>query len=140
MNAKEAMLLFQKHDDPTRWEYPVGFDYERATQKFREFAAAFDAETGTPHATETGSHIQDASFHSQINLGTGWIRFSNFGDMVSITPDREIDYATVAIIQRLCDEEGYVFIPTEFTESPYTGANPGVTGIRDWWIRYFDWV
>lgn len=40
----------------------------------------------------------------------------------------------------LCARLGYVFVPTEYAELPYDGANPGVTGIRDWWIRYFDWV
>jgi hypothetical protein len=73
-------------------------------------------------------------------MGSGWLRFSNFGDMVALTPDHEVDAATLNIILRLCVEKGYVFIPTEVAERPYDGQNPGVTGIEDWWVRFFDWV
>ena len=140
MNEAEALALFRKHDDPVRWECPRDFERHRAIARFRGFAAALDAAAGSAHDIETGSQIQDASFHSQIALGSGWLRFSNFGDMVSITPDYELDDATLALVSSLCHEKGYCFVPTAFGELPYDGTNPGVTGIRDWWIRYFDWV
>lgn len=38
------------------------------------------------------------------------------------------DEPTLAAIRDLCER------------LPYDGGNPGVSGIRDWWIRYFDWV
>jgi len=140
MNAEEVMLLFQEYDDPIRWNYPIGFDYQHAITRFHDFREALDKATGIRHLFETGGMIQDASFHSEINLGVGWLRFSNFGNMVSISPDHEVDEQTLAIIEDICDQKGYFFIPTQFTERPYTGKNSGVTGIPDWWIRYFDWV
>ena len=140
MNKEEALELFHKYNDPRRWEYPEKYDYLGAISQFSRFVKALDVATGHPHKVETGSHIQDASFHSEVYINTGWLRFSNFGNMVSITPDHEVDSATVTTILRLCQEMGYTFIPTEFTELPYTGTNPGVTGIRNWWIRYFDYV
>jgi hypothetical protein len=40
----------------------------------------------------------------------------------------------------LFEQHGYVYMPATILEQPYTGNNPGVTGIPNWWIRYFDWV
>ena len=140
MDEEDVLALFCEHDDPVRWEYPKGFDYTDAVLRFREFAAAFDAATGVKHPIETGSHIQDASFHSQIDLGGGWLRFSNFGDMVSFDPSSQLGVGTFDKLRTLCRDNGYILIPPDFTELPYTGLNPGVTGIRDWGIRYFDWV
>ena len=140
MNREDALALFHRHDDPVRWECPEHFDRRSANSRFKAFAAALDQATGLVHAVETESYIQDASFHSQIALGSSWLRFSNFGDMVAITPDHVLDEPTLAIVQGLCRGMGYAFVPTEFAELPYDGKNPGVTGIRNWWIRYFDWV
>jgi hypothetical protein len=140
MNNETALALFHKYDDPIQWEYPIGFDYNTAVSRFRHFAAQLDTLTAVPHKIETGSLIQDASFHSQIDLGAGWLRFSNFGNMVSITPDHQINDITISLVAKLCQENEYLFVPTEVAETPYTGKNPGVTGISSWWIRYFDWV
>jgi hypothetical protein len=91
---------------------------------------------------ETGSLIQDASFHSQILLPSNppRIRFSNFGDMVSVRDEKSVSPGFLAVIRRLCEQFGYVYIPEEVLKQPYTGKNPGVRGIRNWWTRYFDWV
>ena len=140
MNRNEIMALFARYDDPVRWEYPATFDRKLAISRFREFVHALDAITSTTHQTETESDIQDASFHSQVNLGSGWLRFSNFGNMTAITPGAEVDEALVSTLHTLCEKRGYVLIPADVAELPYTGLNPGVTGIRDWWIRFFDWV
>ncbi len=140
MNKEQALALFSEHDHPARWEYPETFHHQQAIARFRRFAEELDEVTQVCHRLETESQIQDASFHSQIDLGSGWLRFSNFGSMVSITPDHEVDDRTVGIIRGICAKMGYTFVPTAFAELPYTGENPGVTGIRDWWIRYFDWV
>lgn len=140
MDEKEVLAFFRENDDPVRWEYPKDFDYDDAISRFREFAVAFDAATGVTHPFETESYIQDASFHSQINLGGGWLRFSNFGNMVTYDPSLEVEAGTLDKLRTLCKDKGYVFIPPDFIEIPYTGRNPGVTGIRDWGIRFFDYV
>jgi hypothetical protein len=90
--------------------------------------------------SETGTHIQDASFHSQIYLGTGALRFSAFGRMLAYTPDMEVEDDIREQVERLAAERGYILIPTDILETDYSGAHPGVDGIRTWWIRYFDWL
>lgn len=140
MKERDALALFREYDDAENVEYPAAFDYKAAVARFRSFAAALDAATVVSHSLETESHIQDASFHSQIDLGAGWLRFSNFGEMVSLTADHEVSEATLAVVLHLCVDQGYIFIPTEFAELPYTGGTVGVDGIRDWGIRYFDWL
>ncbi len=81
--------LLATYDHPTHWEYPPGFDYMAATARFSEFLTALSAALGEPVTFESGVHIQDASFHSQIflplpNGRQGLIRFSNFGDMATV--------------------------------------------------------
>jgi hypothetical protein len=148
--------LLQQHDDPKHWEYPAGFDYDAVTARFAKCAEALSTALGIALKLETGSYIQDASFHSQIyvpieNERYAMIRFSNFGDMVSVgtcyfgemapdVGDKPIPPALLKAIVAVLEKEGYVYVPAEVLTQPYTGKNPGVTGIRDWWIRYFDWV
>ena len=140
MTKDQTLSLFRENDDPIRWEYPDGFDYPKAVSRFKAFVDDLKTSTGLSCKIETESAIQDASFHSQVDLGAGSLRFSNFGEMVAITPDHKVAGSILVAVQQLCPKHGYVLIPTEFTELPYTGVNPGVTGIRDWWIRYFDWI
>jgi hypothetical protein len=148
--------LLQQHDDPKHWEYPPGFDYNAATRRFAKCAEALAVALGIPVKSETGSAIQDASFHSQVFVPVGderyaMVRFSNFGDMVSVgtcyfgamapdDADEPIPPALLNAIVEMLEKEGYVYVPPDVLMQPYTGKNPGVTGIRDWWIRYFDWV
>lgn len=137
--------LLKRHDDPQRWEYPEGFDYDRATKRFATFADDLSVALGHQLNTESGSHIQDASFHSQIYLPLNdeWravMRFSNFGDMVAISDDESVPAQSMKLILDLLTKHGYVYVPSSVLEESYPGTNPGVTGIRDWWIRYFDWV
>jgi hypothetical protein len=137
--------LLREYDDSTHWEYPPSFDYRAATIRFKKFADELSATLGVPLTTETGSYIQDASFHSQllVPLAGGrntLIRFSNFGNMVTISEDEPAPEEMLSTIKRLFDRYGYVYVPASVLEQPYRGSNPGVTGIDTWWIRYFDWV
>lgn len=132
--------LFQELDDPVFWECPRQFDRTLAQLQFLSFADALAAELRVQFQRETGNNIQDASFHSQLVFDWGSLRFSNFGNMIAFTPDHETPAAVATVIEGLAKEMGYILIPTEVLEEPYSGANAGVTGIRNWWIRYFDWV
>jgi hypothetical protein len=141
----DYLKLLQRHDHPTKWEYPPGFDYRSAVDRFARFVEDLSASLGTAPRVETGSHIQDASFHSQIYLPLSddrfaLIRFSNFGDMVTVSDDEPVPEATMRVVQELFSRHKYVYIPARLLSEPYTGSNPGVTGIASWWIRYFDWV
>lgn len=139
------MDLLRQHDDPRRWEYPVGFDYDTAMRRFADFANALSTLLSVPLRSETGNYIQDASFHSQIYLPLdseryALIRFSNFGDMATVSEDEPLPEEMKRVIINLFAKHGYVYVPATVLDQPYTGANPGVTGIENWWIRYFDWV
>lgn len=142
MTLQQTLALL---DDPVRWEYPEGFDYASANSRFLVFVESLNATFNSAFKTETDSHIQDASFHSQSYVSHGGdrihlIRFSNFGDMVAIDGDSELPRD---VLDTLCDlfaDHNYRFVPCSVLDDPYTGSNPGVTGIDTWWIRYFDWV
>lgn len=141
----DYLELLRRHDHPTHWEYPPGFDYRTATERFARFVEELSARLGVALRAETGSHIQDASFHSQVFVPLprdrhALIRFSNFGDMATISDDEPVPEPTMAAVVELLGKQGYVYVPAEVLAEPYTGSNPGVTGIRTWWIRYFDWV
>ncbi len=137
--------LLRRHDHPTHWERPPGFDWQRAENQFAQFVESLSAALGTTLHSETGSYIQDASFHSEITLPlqnplVAWIRFSNFGDMVTVSNDNPVPEGTLQVIQNLLAQHGYVYIPAEVLHTPYDGHAAGVGWIRSWWIRYFDWL
>ena len=130
--------LLRRLDDPVRAEAPAGFDRSNAIARFREFATEL-AEASTVELV-SDTRIEDASFFADLWFGAGALRFSCFGDMIALTPDAEPPPSLLEHIRKLATRHGYVFVPTDVLEQPYTGINPGVTGIRDWWIRYFDYL
>lgn len=137
--------ILQRYDDEHRWEYPAGFDYDAATERFGKYAEALSIALGRPLENESGSYIQDASFHSQIYLPLGMerfglIRFSNFGDMVTVSEEEPVPKELMEKITDLLMKHDYVYVPSSVLIERYTGKNPGVTGIKNWWTRYFDWV
>jgi hypothetical protein len=141
---EEIQALLRKIDDPVWWEYPPGFAHQEASTRFRNFVCQLEQTLGIALETETGAAIQDASFHSQVRIPSQdsvvTLRFSNFGEMVALSEEESVAADVVDTIRRLALLLGYVYVPTRLLTTPYTGKNPGVTGIEDWWTRYFDWV
>ncbi len=145
MSLVDITELLKNHDDPKYWEYPPGFDYKAQQKRFLKFASAFAAATGLNPKIETGPCIQDASFHSQIIFMVGLarfhsLRFSNFGSFITINDDEDVPEEILSATLKLADEFQYTYVPCQYLDAEYTGANPGVTGIDSWWIRYFDYV
>jgi|GraSoiStandDraft_27_1057306.scaffolds.fasta_scaffold188903_2 hypothetical protein len=103
---------------------------------------------------ETGKHIQDASFHGQILLPRSLLteparrvdyhlslRTSNFGLLATVYDDDTLVRPQALSTMRIVlDEQGYLYVPTAVLVESYTGRNPGVSGFRDWGMRYFDWI
>lgn len=99
---------------------------------------------------ETGKHIQDASFHGQILLPRSLLtepdyhlslRTSNFGQLATVYDDDTLVRPQVLSTMRIVlDELGYLYVPTAVLVVSYTGRNPGVSGFRNWGMRYFDWI
>jgi hypothetical protein len=140
MTDEDYIELLKRNDDPDRWETPLGFDYGRESQDAQNFVNELQEKLHREIKFESGSHIQDASFHSQILFGQDSLRFSSFGRFAAFSPDAELPEEDCQIIKGLLEKRGYVLVPTRLLETKYTGKNPGVTGIRTWWIRFFDWV
>jgi hypothetical protein len=138
--SEEMNALFQRHDDPLNGECPIGFDYAIARGRAAAFAAALGQRTGAAQSNDLDVQIEDASFHSELSLPGGRLRFSAFADMIALTPDHEVAAVIVDAIQDLAPKYGYTLVPTILLETPYTGRHPGVTGIATWWIRYFDYL
>jgi hypothetical protein len=133
--------LLQRLDDATHGEAPPGFNRQEAEQSFAEFVKELSSRMDEPLQSETGVHVQDASFYGQVIFGTGAaLRFSAFGRMVAFTPDMELPENVLLHVKQLVGEQGYTLVPTEILETDYTGPHPGVDGIDSWWIRYFDWL
>ena len=141
--------ILSRFDDPVRWEAPEGFDYDHEQKAFYTAKNQLQSVLRQKLTFETGSHIQDASYHSMIKLSGGLlkkhedyaqIRFSNFGKMFSfVNEDCIKERVQIDILQHLVTL-GYHYIPEEILHNQYTGKNPGVTGISTWWVRYFDWI
>lgn len=142
MDYKE---LLKKHDHPTRWEHPPGFEYRAASLKFERMVAELSALLDVPIQSESGVQIQDASFHCQAFIPLAGehravIRCSNFGGMATVSVDEPVPEDTMRIMTDLLNRHDYVYIPEIELQERYTGENPGVTGIDSWWIRFFDYV
>lgn len=132
--------LLERHDDPDHWEYQRDFDWQTESRDFAAFVRDLEARLGRRFDVETGSRIQDASFHSQILLPGGLLRFSDFGRMIAVTPDSEVPEDVMAAIRELAAGRGYTLVPTADLEAPYPRADGTRLGIRTWWIRFFDYL
>jgi hypothetical protein len=140
----DYMELLRRHDDPVCWMEPPNFDYESASLRFLEFARELSSALNVPVRTETGYLLQDAIYHSEVFIPAqegrpASIRFSRFGDMVTVMGSEQIPEEWLTIIQKLLQKHGYVYVPVDVLQQPYTGNNPGVDGFPDWLSRYFGW-
>ncbi len=137
--------LFRQHDHPTHTEAPPGFDYKETSKRFQKFLNDLSTKLKMTLPSETGYLIQDASFHSEVTLPLpnkrhAFIRFSNFGNMVTVGNVNFLSERMTVAVLELFEIHGYIYVPESELAAEYTGSNPGVSGIRNWWIRYFDWI
>ena len=136
----EYAQLLTRHDHPTQWESPPDFDYNAAASRFAAFVQDLSEAIGATVRSETGAEIQDASFHSQIALPGGLLRFSSFGWMIAFAPDSEVAEEILAVVRKLAATHGYILVPTAELERPYPRGDGTRFGIGTWWIRYFDYL
>jgi hypothetical protein len=132
--------LLQRLDDPNHWEHPADFDRDAEIRAFEDFVTELWAILNLDFPTETGTLIQDASFHSEASLPGGLLRFSNFGRMIAFAPDNEVSDKVVASVRELAVRHAYVLMSTTELETPYMRAEGNRFGIDTWWIRYFDYL
>jgi hypothetical protein len=135
--------MLKHYDDPDHWEYPSDFYYDQEIARYHTFVAQLCAALRMDLRSETGNLIQDASFHSQLFLPGKEgkpvaLRFSNFGQMVSVYEEENVADILPTVKEILAKD--YVYVPPRLLKRPYNGKNRVVTDIATWWQRYFDWV
>lgn len=105
---------FEQLDDAAVFARPLSFNPNAATAQFGRFLAALNHSLDTEHRFKT-EHSDDASFHSQIFVSetdddVPFIRFSNFGNLVSLYADNEIDDSLFGLLKSLFEEFGYEYL------------------------------
>lgn len=138
--------LLRVHDHADCFQWPPRFDWKETTSRARTCCDAIEKALGREVAID--DQVQDASFlldcvvrstkvgsvvHQQS------VRFSNFGDMVTVT-DETIDADDLARIREVLRFHDYIYVPREILERPYDGVLVGAEDIYSWWIRYFDYL
>jgi hypothetical protein len=138
----DYMGLLRQSDDPVHYDAPPDLDLEAAESRMRAFAHALSIALGVSLRTESGVLLQDANYHGEVFLpSTGAIessiRFSNFGNLVTIFRTEDVRSDWVNVITDLIEEHGYSYVPEAVLQQSYTGRNKGISGVKDWFQRYF---
>ncbi|MCL8013390.1 hypothetical protein [Streptomyces sp. AS02] len=129
--------LMRELDDPAHLEYPEGYDWSAARQRFERLAGALERRFG-PSVTSGG--VPDASLYGFVLVpaeATGTDRrlsvlMSNFGPFVTAGTGKEGGWGLprgeaglsdefVAWLDELCTELGCVYVPAELVLEPYDG-------------------
>ena len=140
MKATDYIDILRSQDDPNHVEWPECFNWLEAGEKAAQFAMRLSDVLGSPVEVETGDKVQDANFHTQLWVPTAGgieVRFSNFGDLVSVRPVEHLPNKFLARIVALLSDAGYVYIPADVLERRYDGPIPH---IDSWYHRFFDWL
>ena len=139
MDKEEAQKYLQEcAKQRPNWniEYPKGFDYKKENADFLKFVKQLELLIKEQVRYDSGSSIQDASFHSEAFLpdkclvlpdkrdkdgykrGAG-ISFSNFGRLVTIYEEENIKPEVLKTILELLASSEYVYIPRRFLDEEY---------------------
>jgi hypothetical protein len=146
---EETRQILQQYDEEDAYEFPKKFDYETMEKRALIVERRLNEELGEQTTFENALHNQDASFSIAICLcdhkqpaSQGFylpcVRFSNFGNLVSVTSHELISSERLESIVRIAREEGSTFVHEDDLDCPYDGVMPGK--FETWWIRYFDWL
>lgn len=148
MNPKTRQELV-RWDEIDAFEFPCRFDYQRLLHRALNVERKMKTELLEKTTFEDAVYNQDASFSIAICLHQyeqmtpsgrylPCIRFSNFGDLVSITHSDRIPARRLEEFTMLLEAEGFTFLPENELDCVYDGVMPG--HFATWWIRYFDWL
>lgn len=146
----ETRALLALYDEPDAFEAPAYFDYFEIELRAKEVARCLK-EDGFCLTFEGAAYYQDASFSmallfhddEQSNcqfLDQPTIRFSNFGNLASITSSGRIPESVQIKIINALRKYGFIFIAEEELDCPYDGAMCDEKMFSSWWVRYFDWI
>jgi hypothetical protein len=130
--------LLKRCDDPVRWEAPHGFDRPAALRAFRTFLNALEECLGHKLDHETGSMLDETTVHAEIFLGSGALRFSNFGKLVAFVGERALPASLEKAVSELVDELGYTLVPQDALDARYGGAHAQLGRCDSWQQRFFE--
>ncbi len=146
----DFVQLLQDADSSIFIERPFGFSIRKANAKFNRFVEVLEQKLGCSLAEkENYIGIQDGGFHGMVFLPAHLlkedyrisVRVSNFGNFATAYEDDTIVQPEIlSTIIATLEEFGYIYIPSEILNTPYTGKNRGVDGFSSWGHRYFDWT
>ena len=149
MDRAEYLNLLASLDDGSHWEFPEGFAYYAAERKFLALIKDIELALGESCTIEYHSAIQDASFHAQLVVPKSCLledyvtklRVSNFGSLATLyDADDVVKPGCADKIKDALKQHEYVYIPSWILREPYLPHEGLVGGIRDWGVRYFDWL
>lgn len=137
----ETLRVLEAADRQGQWEQPDGFDHQAALHRFNGFLAELEQRLGGRLQADTGSSLQDCSFHAEVFFEGGLLRLSNFGNLAAFTPDHTVSSDVVDSVSELLARHGYIFLPdTAELEETYPRVPGPSPGGWTWWIRHFDYL
>ena len=149
--SPETRALLCRLDEPGAYEFPAVFDYldlERRAKLVCEDIERFGVHVGFEGAV----YNQDASFSVAIllhdyernepkGLYQPTVRFSNFGNLATMTWIELIQETAREEICASLDRNGFIYICADELDCEYDGIMTEKEAVfRTWWIRYFDWL
>ena len=147
----ETKELLRRFDEPGAFEFPTNFDYPDLERRAKLVYADAD-EFGIRVGFEGAVYNQDASFSIAILLHDyerkdamgifqPTVRFSNFGNLATMTWIDQIPDATREVIRASLDRHGFTYVYADELDCEYDGIMSERKDVfRTWWIRYFDWI
>ena len=136
-------------DDPLECEAPHDFDRDATLLRIRDLQPALERLTGLPFQID--EQVQDASYFAELfardpierPLPSGGcyietfigVRFSAFRDLFTIwtcSSVRPISDDERARIAKLVSSAGFLYVPSDILDLPYTGNNVHLRHLRDW--------
>lgn len=145
---KDLLLRF---DEAGAYEFPSGFDYPELDRRARMVFSDIE-KSGVQVGFEDAVHNQDASFSVSVVLHgfdrieeltryQAAVRFSNFGNLASVTFADQIPKLTMDEIKKSLLRHGFIFVCADELDCDYDGVMTDKENtFQTWWIRYFDWL
>ena len=146
----EIHKILRQFDEAGAYEFPANFDYPKLEARALSVNQQLN-QIGLKTTFEGAVYNQDASFSIAIQLDdfiqkknnelwVPYIRFSNFGNLTTLT---WLELLPGDVIQNIIDcltRNGFTYIPADELGEPYDGVMEDKNTFYNWWIRYFDWL
>jgi|GEM_PF-1976134 len=148
--SQDTRSALSSCDEDGVYEFPKDFD-EEVLEKRARLVLLSIADLGIRVKFEDWVHNQDASFGLAILLEEfqkrdgqllhiPCLRFSNFGNLVSLTWKEIVPRSVFRDILKVVTDNDFIYVSAEELDCPYDGVMKGDENLPTWWIRYFDWI